>query len=62
MRETITAPLIGWSRTFPATPKQVSEARRFLAGLLAGHSAAADAILCLSDLSTRERMLLVWVS
>ena len=37
MRETSTAPLIGWSRSFPATPKQAGEARRFLAAILDGH-------------------------
>jgi anti-sigma regulatory factor (Ser/Thr protein kinase) len=52
MRETTTAPLIGWSRAFPATTNQVREARQFLAGLLDGHSAAGDAILCLSELTT----------
>lgn len=56
MRETTTAPLIGWSRVFPATPEQVREARRFLAGLLAGHSAADDAILCLSELTTNAAL------
>ncbi len=56
MRETITAPLIGWSRTFPATPKQISEARHFLAGLLAGHPAVGDAILCLSELTTNATL------
>jgi anti-sigma regulatory factor (Ser/Thr protein kinase) len=52
MRETSTAPLIGWSRAFPATPTQVREARRFLAGILDGHPATDDAILCLSELVT----------
>ena len=52
MRETSTAPLIGWSRAFPATPAQVREARQFLAGILDGHPAADDAILCLSELVT----------
>ena len=52
MRETSTAPLIGWSRAFPATPAQVREARQFLAGILDGHKAADDAILCLSELVT----------
>ena len=52
MRETSTAPLIGWSRAFPATPTQVREARRFLAGILDGRQAADDAILCLSELVT----------
>lgn len=49
MRETSTAPLIGWSRNFPATPEQAGEARRFLAAILDGRS-ADDAILCLSEL------------
>jgi anti-sigma regulatory factor (Ser/Thr protein kinase) len=52
MRETSTAPLIGWSRAFPATPAQVREARQFLAGILDGCQAADDAILCLSELVT----------
>jgi anti-sigma regulatory factor (Ser/Thr protein kinase) len=51
MRETSTAPLIGWSRSFPATPEQAGEARRFLAAVLIGHP-ADDAILCLSELVT----------
>jgi anti-sigma regulatory factor (Ser/Thr protein kinase) len=50
MRETTTAPLIGWSRTFPATPRQAGEARRFLAAILDGSPAADDAVLCLSEL------------
>ena len=49
MRETSTAPLIGWSRSFPATPEQAGEARRFLAAILDGYP-ADDAILCLSEL------------
>jgi len=49
MRETTTAPLIGWSRAFPATPAQVREARQFLTGILDGHPAADDAVLCLSE-------------
>jgi len=52
MRETSTAPLIGWSRAFPATPAQVREARQFLAGILDGHPATDDAVLCLSELAT----------
>ena len=52
MRETSTAPLIGWSRAFPATPAQVRKARQFLAGILDGCPAADDAILCLSELVT----------
>ena len=51
MRETSTAPLIAWSRTFPATPEQAREARRFLAAILDGRP-ADDAILCLSELVT----------
>jgi len=45
------APQITWSRTFPATPQQVGEARRFLAAILDGR-AAADAVLCLSELAS----------
>ncbi len=52
MRETTTAPPLAWSRAFLATPEQVREARRFLAGILGGSPAAADAILCLSELVT----------
>lgn len=52
MRETSTAPLIGWSRAFPATPAQVRAARQFLAGILDGHPATDDAVLCLSELAT----------
>jgi anti-sigma regulatory factor (Ser/Thr protein kinase) len=52
MRETTTAPLIGWSRAFPATPAQVREARQFLTGILDGHPATDDAVLCLSELVT----------
>ena len=51
MRETSIAPLIGWSRSFPATPEQAGEARRFLVAVLDGHR-ADDAILCLSELVT----------
>ena len=52
MRETSTAPLIGWFRAFPATPAQVREARQFLTGILDGHPATDDAVLCLSELVT----------
>jgi anti-sigma regulatory factor (Ser/Thr protein kinase) len=52
MRETTTAPLIGWSRAFPATPAQIREARQFLTGILDGHLATDDAVLCLSELAT----------
>lgn len=51
MRETTTAPLIAWSRVFPAIPKQAGEARRFLATILDGRR-ADDAVLCLSELVT----------
>ncbi len=56
MPETTTAPLIGWSRAFPATTTQIRESRQFLAGLLAGHPAADDAILCLSELATNATL------
>jgi len=52
MRETTTAPLIGWSRAFPATAAQIREARQFLTGILDGHPAMDDAVLCLSELAT----------
>ncbi len=42
---------VTWARDFPATADQVAQARRFLAGLLAGCPAAADAVLCLSELA-----------
>jgi anti-sigma regulatory factor (Ser/Thr protein kinase) len=54
MRETSSAPLITWSRDFPALPEQAREARRFLASLLDGHPAAGDAVLCLSELVTNS--------
>jgi serine/threonine-protein kinase RsbW len=51
MREvTAATPTLAWSRAFPATPDQAGEARRFLAGLLAGHPATDDAVACLSEL------------
>ena len=52
MRETSTVPLIGWSRAFPATAEQAREARQFLAGILDGHPATDDAVLCLSELAS----------
>ena len=52
MREITTAPLIGWSRAFPATPAQVREARQFLTGILGAHPATDDAALCVSELAT----------
>ncbi len=51
MRETTTAPLITWSRAFPAAPAHAREARQFLAAILDGRP-ADDAILCLSELVT----------
>jgi anti-sigma regulatory factor (Ser/Thr protein kinase) len=52
MCETATAPLLASSRVFPAIPAQVREARQFLSAILDGRPAAADAILCLSELVT----------
>jgi hypothetical protein len=43
-------PAITWSRDFPGTPEQAGKARRFLAAILDGRSAAGDAALCLSEL------------
>jgi anti-sigma regulatory factor (Ser/Thr protein kinase) len=51
-RHATAAPPLAWSRDFPATPANVGEARRFLAGILGGSPAADDAILCLSELVT----------
>jgi hypothetical protein len=39
-------------QVFPARPDQVSVARRFVAGLLAGTPVADDAILCVSELTS----------
>ncbi len=50
------APLVTWSRSFPAAPEQIREARRFLAGILDGHQVADDALLCLSELATNAIM------
>jgi hypothetical protein len=41
-----------WSRTFPASPDRVGEARRYLADVMAGSSAARDAQVCLSEAAT----------
>jgi hypothetical protein len=38
-------------RTFAGLPSQVREARHWLAGLVAGHQAADDALLALSELA-----------
>jgi hypothetical protein len=48
----LTAPLIAWSRSFPADACQARETRRFLAAVLDGHQAADDALICLSELVT----------
>ena len=48
----VSAPLLTWSRTFPATPDQVPQTRCFLAGILDGCEAAEDALLCLSELAS----------
>lgn len=42
---------LAWSRTFPATPLQVREARRFLTRVLDGRPAADDAALCLGEVA-----------
>jgi serine/threonine-protein kinase RsbW len=52
MHQTTTAPLLVWSRAFPAIPPEVREARQFLAAILDGRPATSDAILCLSELVT----------
>jgi anti-sigma regulatory factor (Ser/Thr protein kinase) len=49
---TATATPMSWSRSFPATAAQAGAARRFLAAILDGSPAAADAVLCLSELAT----------
>src|SRR5258708_22009107 len=41
-----------WSRTFPATPRNVGQARVFLGTILGASSACRDAALCLSELAT----------
>ena len=50
------APILTWSRDFPATPDQASGARQFLNVILAGHPAAEDASLCLSELATNAML------
>ena len=52
MRQPGTAPVVTWSRAFPAKPAQIHEARGFLAGLLDDRTAADDAVLCLSEVAT----------
>lgn len=50
------APILTWSRDFPATPDQASGARQFLSVILAAHPAAEDASLCLSELVTNAML------
>lgn len=52
MRQPGTAPVVTWSRAFPAKPARIREARGFLAGLLGDRTAADDAVLCLSEVAT----------
>jgi anti-sigma regulatory factor (Ser/Thr protein kinase) len=47
-----TALTLAWSRVFQARADQVREAREFLRAALEGCPAAADAILCISELAT----------
>jgi anti-sigma regulatory factor (Ser/Thr protein kinase) len=42
----------GWSRTFPATPDQTGQARRFLTAILNGSALADDAVTCLGELAS----------
>ncbi len=56
MHETTTAPLLAWSRVFPAIPAQVREARQFLSAILDGRPAAAYALICLSELATNATL------
>jgi serine/threonine-protein kinase RsbW len=44
------SPTVAWSRTFPGTPDQAGEARRFLAALLGGFPLADEAVACLGEL------------
>lgn len=41
-----------WARAFPGTPRQVGEARRFVASLLAGSPFCEDAVVVVSELFT----------
>lgn len=50
MRESTTAAPLAWSCAFPATPAQAQAARHFLSAILDDSPAAADAVLCLSEL------------
>jgi hypothetical protein len=51
-----------FSRVYLGSPDQIRAVRADLRGLLDGCPVADDAILCASELATRERMLLVWIS
>ena len=46
------SPTVAWSRTFPGTPDQAGEARRFLAALLGGFPLADEAVACLGELAS----------
>jgi anti-sigma regulatory factor (Ser/Thr protein kinase) len=52
LAETATATPVSWSRSFPATAAQAGAARRYLAAILNGSPATAEAVLCLSELAT----------
>ena len=41
-----------WSGTFPGTPAQTGQARRFLAAILGGSPLASDALACLGELAS----------
>lgn len=45
-------PPLTWTRTFPGTPDQVRQARRFLAAILNGHPVTDNASACLSELAS----------
>jgi serine/threonine-protein kinase RsbW len=51
-RQALAAPSACRSRSFPAVPSQVPQARRFLASLLDSSPATDDALICLSELTT----------
>jgi serine/threonine-protein kinase RsbW len=44
--------MVSWSRTFPGRPEQVSQARQFVATVLAGRPEADEAALIASELCT----------
>jgi serine/threonine-protein kinase RsbW len=51
-RQVTAAPPLYWSCSYPARADQVRKARQSLARLLDARPAAADAVLCLSELAT----------